>query len=173
MLVPPDRWAASASRCATSRWSRRWSRCATSTGYDFRITGNRVFIYSNAVQTRLFRVNYLPGRARASDVRITSSSITQAGVGSANGSNGNSGSNSNNNSSNGNNNGSSGIARACRRQRVVRTTSTPTSPWREVQQALTTMVGSRRGRGVVMKPGRRRHGGERPRRPSCARSSST
>ena len=29
-------------------------------GYDFRISGNRVFVYSNAVQSRLYRINYLP-----------------------------------------------------------------------------------------------------------------
>ena len=31
-------------------------------GYDFRITGNRIFVQSNTVQTRLFKVSYLSGR---------------------------------------------------------------------------------------------------------------
>lgn len=31
-------------------------------GYDYRIVWQRVFVYPNTVQTRLFRVNYLPGR---------------------------------------------------------------------------------------------------------------
>jgi MSHA biogenesis protein MshL len=34
-------------------------------GYEYRITGNRIFVYPNTVQTRLYRVNYL-GRTRLS-----------------------------------------------------------------------------------------------------------
>ena len=33
-------------------------------GYDFRITGNRIFVYPNTVQTKLYRINYLSGRRR-------------------------------------------------------------------------------------------------------------
>ena len=50
-------------------------------GYDFRMaSGNRVFVYPNTVQTRLYKINYLPGRrVGASDLRVSSSSIGQSG----------------------------------------------------------------------------------------------
>jgi len=48
-------------------------------GYDFRIKGNRVFVYPNTVQTRLFRISYLPGRRQgASDLRVNSNFSLQA-----------------------------------------------------------------------------------------------
>jgi MSHA biogenesis protein MshL len=31
-------------------------------GYDYKIAGDKVYVYSNAVQTRIFRISYLPGR---------------------------------------------------------------------------------------------------------------
>ena len=57
-------------------------------GYDFKVSGNRVFVYPNTVQTRIYQVNYLaaqrngasslrvnsPGRAGSSSGATTSSS---------------------------------------------------------------------------------------------------
>ena len=52
-------------------------------GYDYRVAGNRIFVQPNTVTTRLFKINYLPGRRQgASDIRVTSSSISQSGAGS-------------------------------------------------------------------------------------------
>ncbi|MFO1328148.1 MAG: pilus (MSHA type) biogenesis protein MshL [Rubrivivax sp.] len=114
-------------------------------GYDFRITGNRVLVQSNAVQTRLFRVNYLPGRRQgSSDVRITSSSISQAGTGS-------NGAAANNGNSGGNNNGNAALAARPEESARVRTTS-DADFWREVTQSLNALVGAERGRGVVINP---------------------
>ena len=54
-------------------------------GYEYRVTGNRIFIYPNTVQTRLYRINYLPGRRQgASDIRVSSSAMT-SGATTANG----------------------------------------------------------------------------------------
>ncbi|MEX8517283.1 MAG: pilus (MSHA type) biogenesis protein MshL [Leptothrix sp. (in: b-proteobacteria)] len=51
-------------------------------GYDFRISGRRIYVQPNTVQTRLFHISYLPGRRQgASDIRVTSSSISQVGSG--------------------------------------------------------------------------------------------
>ena len=110
-------------------------------GYEYRITGNRIFVYPNTVQTRLYKVNYLPGRRQgASDTRVTSSAITlTSGQGGASGGGG--GNNANNNSS-----GSRGDDSA-----HVRTTS-DADFWREVQSSLTAMVGSHGGRNVVLNP---------------------
>jgi MSHA biogenesis protein MshL len=48
-------------------------------GYEYRIEGSRVFIQPVALQTRLFRVNYLMGRRQGrADVRVNSGSIQAA-----------------------------------------------------------------------------------------------
>ncbi len=115
-------------------------------GYDFRITGNRVFVYPNTVQMRMFRVNYLPGRRQgASDLRVSSSSITQSG-GSSNGS-GNSGTQSQGNNSGGGTSGSRAVDSSS-----VRMTS-DTDFWREVQDSLVAMVGTQNGRSVTINSG--------------------
>ena len=112
-------------------------------GYEYRITGNRIFVYPNTVQTRLYRVNYLPGRRQgASDIRVTSSAISQSGTGGA-ASAGNS-NNSGNNSSNNSGNRPDDNAH-------VRTTS-DADFWREVQLSLAALVGTAGGRSVVLNP---------------------
>ena len=51
-------------------------------GYHYRISGRRIYVQPNTVQTRVFRINYLPGRRQGtSDIRVTSSSISQVGGG--------------------------------------------------------------------------------------------
>jgi MSHA biogenesis protein MshL len=108
-------------------------------GYDFRISGNRIFVYSNAVQTRLYRINYLPGRRQgASDVRVSSSAMTQAssGTGGAAGSGGG---------------GSTAGGGKPNDNAQVRTTS-DSDFWREVQASMTALVGSEGGRSVVLNP---------------------
>jgi len=116
-------------------------------GYEYRITGNRIFVYPNTVQTRLYRVNYLPGRRQgASDIRVTSSAITLSGTNNS----GNNSSNSNNGSNN-NGNGSNGNSGRASDSSHVRTTS-DADFWREVQASLTALVGTAGGRNVVLNP---------------------
>jgi MSHA biogenesis protein MshL len=108
-------------------------------GYDYRVAGNRIFVQPNGVQTRLFRVNYLPGRRQgASDIHVTSSAITQSNTGSAGGSSGN-------NSNSGNPGSRSDDSSS------VRTTS-DADFWREVQASLTSLVGTANQRSVVLNP---------------------
>jgi len=119
-------------------------------GYDFRVSGKRIFVFPNTVQARVFKINYLPGRREGmSDTRVTSSSITETSTG-ANGSNGSttggSNGNSNGNGSNGNGNGSRADDST-----HVRTTS-DADFWREVQQSLNVMVGTEGHRSVVLNP---------------------
>jgi MSHA biogenesis protein MshL len=46
-------------------------------GYEYTTRGNRIVIQSNALQTRVFQINYLAShRVGASELRVTSSSIT-------------------------------------------------------------------------------------------------
>ena len=114
-------------------------------GFEYRITGNRIFVYPNTVQTRLYRVNYLPGRRQgASDIRVTSSAITSA-AGGGGGALGASGGASQSNGQN----GSSG--NRADDNAHVRTTS-DSDFWREVQASLAALVGSAGGRSVVLNP---------------------
>ena len=116
-------------------------------GYDFRISGNRVFVYSNAVQSRLYRINYLPGRRQgASDIRVTSSAISVAGGGQ-----GNTGSTGNTGNSTGQPGSSSGMSSRNDDSAHVRTTS-DADFWREVQASLAALVGNQGGRNVVLNP---------------------
>jgi MSHA biogenesis protein MshL len=114
-------------------------------GYDFRVAGNRIFVQPNGVQTRMFRVNYLPGRRQgASDIHVTNSSITQSNAGSS-GSNGSS-------STGGGSTGSSGSPTSrSDDSSSVRTTS-DADFWREVQASLTSLVGSANQRSVTLNP---------------------
>jgi MSHA biogenesis protein MshL len=112
-------------------------------GYDYRVVGNRIFVQPNTVTTRLFKINYLPGRRQgASDIRVTSSSISQSGAGGTSSS-----------SSSGSSSGSSGSPPTQRGDDTahVRTTS-DADFWREVQASLNSLVGSTAQRSVVLNP---------------------
>ena len=123
-------------------------------GFEYRITGNRIFVYPNTVQTRLYRVNYLPGRRQgASDTRITSSAISASASGGGNsGGGGGGGTNNSGGSGGGNNQGGNGLASRSDDNAHVRTTH-DTDFWREVQSSLITLVGTHGGRSVVLNPG--------------------
>lgn len=142
MLVPPDLAGAVTVSLRDVTLADALEAMRDLYGFDFRVTGNRILVHSNAVQTRLYKVSYLPGRRQgASDVRITSSSIAQIGV--HQGSTGNSGS-----QGGGERNA---VGNRSDDSAHVRTTS-DADFWREMQQSLQTLVGSDRGRGVVINP---------------------
>lgn len=112
-------------------------------GYDYRIQDLRVFVYPNTVQSRLYRINYLPGRRQgASDIRVTSSSITQAGSGGTNTSSSGTPTSPAPSPSNG--------ARADDSSHVR--TSSDADFWREVQASLNALIGNTGGRSVVLNP---------------------
>jgi MSHA biogenesis protein MshL len=112
-------------------------------GYDYRVAGNRIFVQPNTVQTRLFKISYLPGRREgASDIRVSSSSITQG----SNSASGTSGTGSGSTTSGGN----AGSARSDDTAHV-RTTS-DADFWREVKASLASLVGAADQRSVVLNP---------------------
>ena len=112
-------------------------------GYDYRVAGNRIFVLPNTVQTRLFKINYLPGRREgASDIRVSSSSITQ---GSGSGSSGPAAGGAGPNSS-----GGTGSARGDDTAHVH--TTSDADFWREVKASLVSLVGSADQRSVVLNP---------------------
>jgi MSHA biogenesis protein MshL len=112
-------------------------------GYDFRVNGHRVLVMPNTVQSRLFKVNYLPGRRQgASDLRVNTGSAAMATAG--------------NNAQNGGNANSPAAPAAGQNARAddsahVRTTS-DADFWAEVQASLNALVGNAGGRGVVLNP---------------------
>ena len=113
-------------------------------GYDFRVVGNRVFVYPNTVQTRMYKINYLPGRRTgSSDLRVSSTSITQANPSS---SSSGTGSTSSTTSS-----GSTGTTRSLDTSSVHM--SSDTDFWRDVQVSLESLVGSDKGRSVTLNQG--------------------
>ena len=116
-------------------------------GYDFRIAGNRVFIYSNTVQTKLYRINYLPGRRQgASDIRVTSSSITKGSGSTAGG-----GNDSGSTHSAGDKAGGGISGQRADDSSHVRTTS-DADFWSEVRLSLQALVAGKEGRNVVLNP---------------------
>jgi MSHA biogenesis protein MshL len=118
-------------------------------GYDYRITGNRIFVMPNTVQTRIFHVSYLPERRQgASDLRVTSSSISDSGTGNSTQNNGSS-TPTNSTSGNGSNGTGSNVHQIDAAH--VRTTS-DADFWKEVDTSLQTMVGTAGGRSVVLNP---------------------
>ena len=122
-------------------------------GYDFRVVGNRIFVQPNTVQTRLFKVNYLPGRREgASDIRVTSSSITPTGTGTSSTPN-IPGNNQNplNPASGSNSSNSAGGGSRSDDTAHIRTTS-DADFWREVRASLASLVGSADQRSVVLNP---------------------
>src|SRR3954469_3721952 len=109
-------------------------------GYDFRFEGNRIFVKSAGLQTRFFRVNYMTGQRRGtSDVRVQSSAVSDVASG-------------------GGTPGLAGAAptpgatasRALESSRV--STRQESDFWVDLRAALTAIVGSSEGRGVVITP---------------------
>jgi MSHA biogenesis protein MshL len=126
-------------------------------GYDYKIEGTRVSIRPLTMQTRMFKVNYLIGnRKGVSNLRVTSTSVSNAGTsnsGSQNGQNyqnqNNQGGPNNNNQDNQNNGQGGG---SLMDSTDVRTTSN-SDFWVDLKQALEAIVGSKEGgRSIVVSP---------------------
>jgi MSHA biogenesis protein MshL len=100
-------------------------------GYSYRVSGRFIYVQPNTVQTRIFRINYLPGRRQGtSDIRVTSSSIGQVSTG-----------------SNGAGPGGSAVPGSRQDDTAHVRTSSDTDFWRDVQASLTAMVADGGGTG--------------------------
>ena len=107
-------------------------------GYDYRLAGNRIHVQSNAMQTRMFQVSYLSGkRSGTSDLRVTASSITTQSSGSG--------------SSTGTSSSTGGTSTKSTDSSHV-SMSSDTDFWGELKTALTALVGTEGGRGVILNP---------------------
>jgi MSHA biogenesis protein MshL len=111
-------------------------------GYDYRISGRRIVVQPNNVQTRLFQVGYLPGRRQGtSDVHVSSASISAAGnsatSASSNGYNGNTAANGAGSTAG---NTGSGLNSRSDDSAYVRTSS-DADFWRDVKASLQALLG--------------------------------
>lgn len=111
-------------------------------GYDYRVAGNRIHVQSNAMQTRMFQVSYLSGkRSGTSDLRVTASSITSQSSGASPGTPAA---------------GGGGAPYGGTTTRSVDSShvsmSSDTDFWGELKLALSALVGTEGGRGVILNP---------------------
>ncbi|MBK8763410.1 MAG: pilus (MSHA type) biogenesis protein MshL [Burkholderiaceae bacterium] len=116
-------------------------------GYEYRIEGKRVFVQSQALQTRLFRVNYLSiKRQGQSDVRVSSGSLNSSSAPGAAG-----GALPGGGYPAGGGSGSPGAgSRSVEASRLV--TTTDSDFWATMSASLSAIVGTEGGRGVVVNP---------------------
>lgn len=128
-------------------------------GYDYKIEGTRVSIRPLTMQTRMFQVNYLTAKRRGvSNLRVTSTSVADAGNygnnrnGSGNQGSGNQGSGNqpNNNNQGQNNNGGSNLVQL---ESTDVATLSESDFWTELKAAVEAIVGPKEGgRSVVISP---------------------
>lgn len=112
-------------------------------GYEFRFQGTRIHIQPNTMQTRLFQINYLANKRQGqSEVRVISSSISAS-------------------TSNPTTPGAPAVPGVPAGSGATSTTALPSSQisttqtadfWRDLAQALSTVVGTQDGRAVVLNP---------------------
>jgi len=109
-------------------------------GYDYKIDSTRIYIQPLTMQTRIFQVNYLTGqRDGASSLRVISGSVSDSPTGNTTGSN---------TSATTPTTGSTG--RSEESSKV--TMSSKSDFWQELQRSLAAIVGTEKGRSVVISP---------------------
>ncbi|MYM26121.1 pilus (MSHA type) biogenesis protein MshL [Duganella sp. FT135W] len=125
-------------------------------GYDYKVEGTRIYIRPLTMQTKMFKINYLVAiRKGASSLRVSSTSVANAGTSnSGNQSNGSGNNNNNNNNSSGGNdpNNPNGGSQVQRDSANVSTRS-ESDFWLELKMALEALVETGKdGRSVTISP---------------------
>ena len=121
-------------------------------GFEYRIDGTRIFVQPAGLQSRVYQINYLQGQRRgSSDVRVQSGSVSDSGSpgapgsASATGSAGFPGSVA-----------PTGVPGALPTSRSLESsrisTQITSDLWRDLREALNTLVGTGEGRSVVITP---------------------
>ncbi|MFZ2540759.1 MAG: secretin N-terminal domain-containing protein, partial [Gallionella sp.] len=106
-------------------------------GYDYKVDGTRIYILPLTLQTRIFQVNYLTGsRAGTSTLRVTSGSVSDSSTGSTAGTAGTTTTGS--------------ASHSVDSSKVTMTSSADF--WTELSESLKAIVGSDKGRSVVISP---------------------
>jgi MSHA biogenesis protein MshL len=125
-------------------------------GYDYKIEGTRITIRPLTMQTKMFQVNYLVGQRRGvSNLRVSSTSVANAGT-TTNGNNSQNNQN-NQNNQNGNNNqdpnNPNGSNNAMQMDSSDVNTTSRSDFWPDLKSAIEAIVGSKDGgRSVVVSP---------------------
>ncbi|WP_426337768.1 pilus (MSHA type) biogenesis protein MshL [Pseudoduganella sp. S-14] len=123
-------------------------------GYDYRIEGTRITIKPLTMQSRMFQVNYLTASRRgSSNLRVTSTSVQNAGN-NGNSNNNNGDLNNNNRQNRNNNNGDPNSPNANVLDEAANVTTRSESDfWAELKLSLEAIVGAGKdGRAVVISP---------------------
>ncbi|CAK0770205.1 MSHA biogenesis protein MshL [Gammaproteobacteria bacterium] len=112
-------------------------------GYDYRVTGNRIFVLPLTLQTRVFRVNYLIGNRKGlSDLRVISGSVSDVAPVANTGQQVGSSTTTTNTGSN-----------TTRGQENSHITTTSNSDfWTDLSRSLIDLVGHEPGRNVITNP---------------------
>ncbi|HZW26463.1 MAG TPA: secretin N-terminal domain-containing protein [Gallionella sp.] len=117
-------------------------------GYDYKVSGERIYVQPLTMQTRIFQVNYLTGsRAGTSSVRVTSSALSDSSTGSTG-------------TGSATNQGATIVGGGDKALKFERgndnsskiTTTTSSDFWDELSNSLSTIVGKEDGRSVVISP---------------------
>jgi MSHA biogenesis protein MshL len=123
-------------------------------GYDYRIDGTRISIKPLTMQTRMFQVNYLIGsRKGTSNLRVSSTSVSNAATGGQSGPQGGQGNVPQNTQNNQGNDPSAGYGGQVDSTNV--STSSTSDFWADLKAALEAIVGAGAkdgGRSVVISP---------------------
>ena len=115
-------------------------------GYEYRMDGARIFVTEPAMQTHMFKVNYLiASRSGRSEVRVVSGSISGGGSGATSGATSGSTTGAASNTSS-----SSSGASGQESSRI--TTQSRNDFWGELETSLKLMIGEKDGRQVVVSP---------------------
>ncbi len=102
-------------------------------GYDYKVDGARIYVQPLTMQTRIFQVNYLTGnREGRSSVRVASGSVADITSGS--------------------NSAAAQTAGQNNRDSARISTTSSSDFWEDVAKALNAIVGSEKGRSVVISP---------------------
>lgn len=129
-------------------------------GYDYKIEGTRIYIRPLTMQTKMFKVNYLTGiRKGASSLRVSSTSVANAGTSNSGSQNNSGNNNSNNNSGNNDNSGNNGNngnqpgGSQSQRDAANVQTSSNSDFWLELKTALEALIETGKdGRSVTISP---------------------
>jgi MSHA biogenesis protein MshL len=141
MLVPPDLSGTIAINLKNVTVREALDSLRDLYGYEYRIQGTRIFIQPNTLQTRIFQVNYLAGKRRgATDMRVTSGSISSAPTPGATTTTPTSSST----------NGSAAQGTAVQSSRIA--TDSDNDFWGELRDTLAAIVGTDANRKVIVNP---------------------
>jgi len=113
-------------------------------GYEYKVTGTRIFIQPLVLQSRIFQINYLASkRLGQTDTRVTSGSISNAQIN-------NSGATGNTASTTPTQGGAGNNQRASDSSRIV--TTSDTDFWTDLGNSLRAIISVEAGRQVILNP---------------------